>query len=67
VPIYAPGVTLGISRKMQKEPGRIVNNRLNRPVKGTCNQRLGNYGHFSEKRFNQEVGADNQTRLEPEY
>jgi hypothetical protein len=32
VPIYAPGVTLGISRKMQKEPGRIVDNRVNRPL-----------------------------------
>ena len=30
--IYAPGVTLGISRKMQKEPGRIVDNRVNRPL-----------------------------------
>jgi hypothetical protein len=47
VPIYAPGVTLGISRKMQKEPGRIVGNRSNRPVKGTCNQRMENYGHLS--------------------
>jgi len=33
VPICAPGVMLGISRKMQKEPGRIVGSRLNRPVK----------------------------------
>jgi hypothetical protein len=31
-PIDATGVTLGISRKMQKEPGRIVDNRLNRPL-----------------------------------
>jgi hypothetical protein len=35
VPIYAPGVTVGISRKMKEEPERIVDNRLNRPVKWT--------------------------------
>jgi hypothetical protein len=31
---------------MQKEPGRIVDNHLNRPVKETCDQRMGNYGHL---------------------
>ena len=30
--IDATGVTLGISRKMQQEPGRIVDNRLNRSL-----------------------------------
>jgi hypothetical protein len=35
VPIYAPGVTVGISRKMKEKPERIVDNRLNRPVKWT--------------------------------
>jgi hypothetical protein len=33
VPIYAPGVAVGISQKMKEEPGRIVDNRLNRLVK----------------------------------
>jgi hypothetical protein len=28
-------VTLGISRKRKEEPGRIVDNRLDRPVKST--------------------------------
>jgi hypothetical protein len=32
VPIYAPGVTLGISRKRKEGLGRIVDNR---PVKST--------------------------------
>jgi hypothetical protein len=32
VPIFAPGVTLGISRKSKEEMGRIVDNR---PVKWT--------------------------------
>jgi len=47
VPIYAPGVTLGISRKMKEEPGRIVDNRLNRPVKWTWSRIIGKYGHLS--------------------
>ena len=33
MPIYAPGVAVGISQKMKEEPGRIVDNRLNRLVK----------------------------------
>ena len=33
--IYARGVTVGISRKMKEDLGRIVDNRLNRPVKWT--------------------------------
>jgi hypothetical protein len=33
VPIYAPGVALGILRKMKEERGRIVNSQLNRPLK----------------------------------
>jgi hypothetical protein len=35
VPIYAPGVTLGISRKMKQELERTVDNHLNRPMKWT--------------------------------
>src|ERR1700738_4470574 len=35
VPIYAPGVTVGILRKMKEEPGRILDNGLKRPVKAT--------------------------------
>ena len=48
MPIYALGVTLGISRKMQEEPGRIVDSRLNRPVKWTGSRMIGMYGHLSD-------------------
>src|ERR1700682_5443493 len=41
VPINAPGVTLGISRKRKEETGRIVDNRLNRPVKWTWRRITG--------------------------
>jgi tetratricopeptide (TPR) repeat protein len=54
VPIYALGVTLGISRKMKEEPGRIGDNRLNRPVKWTWSRIIGKYGHLSGLRVYQE-------------
>jgi hypothetical protein len=44
VPIYAPGVALGTSRKMKEEPRGIVDSRLNRPVKWTWSQILGKCG-----------------------
>src|SRR5580693_7904085 len=47
VPTYAPGVTLGTSRKMKQERGRIVDNRLNRAVKWTWCRIVGSYGHLS--------------------
>ena len=50
MPIYAPGVTLGISRKRKEEPGRIVDNRLNRPVKWTWSRIIGKYGKVREVR-----------------
>src|ERR1700688_622058 len=46
VPIYAPGVALGILRKMKEEPGRLVDSRLNRPLKQAWSRTIGNYGHL---------------------
>jgi len=47
VPIYALGVTLGISRKRKEEPGRIGDNRLNRPAKLPWGRIIGKYGRLS--------------------
>lgn len=46
-PIYAPGVALGILRKMKEEPGRSESSQLNRPLKQAWSRTIGSYGRFS--------------------